>query len=80
MAIMVTKTVVCDEDRKETEGLIRVQVSVDGKKATQVLCPKHAAPFVKMLEKMGGKAVVGKGRIYTPEEIAAKKRATARKR
>ena len=52
MAILVERRVVCDEDRKESEGLVTVQVSVDGKKAKQVLCPRHAAPYLRMLEKM----------------------------
>jgi hypothetical protein len=79
MAVVVTRTVVCDEDRKETEDLVKVQLVVDGKRASQVLCPRHAAPYQKLLEKMGGRAPADKGRIYTPEEIAARKRVTKKR-
>jgi len=78
MAILVERRVVCDEDRKESEGLVTVQVSVDGKKAKQVLCPRHAAPYLRMLEKMGGGSPGGRAKVYTPEEIARKR--TAKKR
>ena len=80
MAILVQRTVVCDEDRTASEGLVQVTVTVDGKKAKQVLCPRHAAPYLKLLEKMGGGATPGRARVYTPEEIAARKKPAARKR
>ena len=80
MAILVTKTVVCDECRTATDGLVTVQVSVDGKRAKQILCPRHTAPYAKLLEKMGGGKPTGRGRVYTPEEIAARKRPAAKKR
>ena len=79
MATLVTRTVVCDEDRSVSEGLVQVTVTVDGKRAKQVLCPRHAAPYLKLLEKMGGGTPRGRAKIYTPEEIAARKR-PARKR
>lgn len=82
MAILVTKTVVCDVGREKcpTDELETVVLTVGGKRAKQVLCPKHAAPFRTMLEKMGGGGQVGRGRVYTPDEIAARKRTTAKKR
>jgi hypothetical protein len=77
----VTRTVVCDEglEKCPRDQLVRVQLLLDGKKAQQVLCPKHAAPFVRLLEKMGGAGAGRRGKVYTPEEIAARRKA-ARKR
>ena len=81
MATLVTRTVVCDEGLQKcpTDELVKVQVHVDGKKAVQVLCPKHAAPFVRLMDKMGGPATGRRGKVYTAEEIAARRK-VARKR
>lgn len=81
MATLVTRTVVCDEGlgKCPTEGLMKVQVHVDGKKAAQVLCPRHAAPYARLLEKMGGGSQGRRGRVYTTEEIAAKKKAAPKR-
>ena len=81
MATLTTKTVVCDEGlaKCDNSSLHRVRLTIDGKTTTQILCDRHLAPFLKLREKMGGSPAAARGRVFTPEEIAAKK-ATTRKR
>jgi hypothetical protein len=82
VATLITKTPACDEGlaRCDNSTLLRVQLVIDGRRSTQLLCVKHAAPFVRLQEKMGvGKAARPRGKVYTAEEIA-QKRAAAKKR
>lgn len=78
MATLITKTPACDEGlaRCDNSKLFRVELKVDGKRSVQLLCAKHAAPFLRLQEKMGGgKAARPRGKVYTPAEIAAKRAA-----
>ena len=82
MATLVTKTIVCDGKHSTpvSDGLVKVQLSVDSKKSVKVYCQRHAAPYAKLLADMGAVTPERKGRVYTPEEIVARKRATPKRR
>ena len=77
MAILLTKTPVCDEglDRCDNTTLHNVRLTIDGKTSARVFCTKHAAPYVRLKDKMGPEARSPRGKIYTPEEIARKRAA-----
>lgn len=81
MAVITRREVVCDEGRERCDNTVlhNVSVIIDGQTSKQVLCVKHAAPYVRLQEKMGGAKTRGRGRVYTQEEIAAKKRTSSRK-
>lgn len=80
MATLMTKTVVCDEGRDKCDNSVlhNVRLTIDGDTVRQVLCDKHAAPFLRLREKMGPSGKRPRGKVYTPAEIAAKR--TPRKR
>lgn len=75
MATLLTKTVVCDEgmDKCDNSVLHNVRLTIDGETVRQVLCSKHAAPFVRMKEKMGPAGRRPRGKVYTQAEIAQKR-------
>jgi hypothetical protein len=76
MATLVTKTVVCDEglEKCDSSTLVRVRVSVNGKSVAQLLCAKHAAPFLALQEKMSGKTTPGRAKVVTLEEVASRRK------
>lgn len=82
MATLVTKTIVCDGKHATpvSEGLVKVQLSVDSHKSVKVYCQRHAAPYLKLMVEMGAVEPEKRGRVYTPEEVAARKRATPKRR
>lgn len=77
MATLLTKTVVCDEglDKCDSSTLHKVRLTIDGKTSTRVLCPKHAAPYIRLREKMGPEARNPRGKVFTPEEIVRRRAA-----
>jgi len=77
MATLISKRQVCDVgiEKCDSSTLFRVKLSIDGKTSEQLLCVKHAAPFERLQAKMGPESRGKRGRVYTTQEIAARKRA-----
>ena len=75
MATLISKTKACDVglDRCDNSKLHNVRLIIDGKTSTQVLCVKHAAPFLRLREKMTPDGRPQRGRVYTTAEIAKKR-------